>query len=242
MIVDVSLVVPAYNEARRLPGTLAGWREFLETQPYTWQLVVVDDGSTDQTTSVADQAGATVIQLRPNQGKGAAVRAGVLRAAGNVIAYVDADMNVAPANLAEALRLIGRGADVVVGRRDLSEYAAAEGSARLLAGGLVQLTRRVVVIWQIRDTQCGFKVLRREVAHAVFRQTRINSFAFDIEVLFLAVEKLGARVVEMPVATTYRSESTFNVRRHLPLFLKDIVQIRLNDLRGHYQSTATMAR
>jgi dolichyl-phosphate beta-glucosyltransferase len=240
--VDVSIVIPAYNEARRLPGTLAGWRAFLETQPYTWELAVVDDGSTDQTAAVADEAGATVIRLTPNQGKGAAVRAGVLHAEGNVIACADADMNVAPSHLAEALRLIEQGADLVVGRRDLSEYAAAEGPVRLLAGGLVQLTRRVVVMSQIRDTQCGFKVFRRDLARAVFSQTRINSFAFDIEVLFVALKKLGARVVEMPVATTYRPESTFNVRKHLPLFLRDIVEIRLNNLRGRYQATATMAR
>jgi dolichyl-phosphate beta-glucosyltransferase len=242
VIVDVSIVIPAYNEARRLPGTLAGWRAFLETQPYTWELAVVDDGSTDQTAAVADEAGATVIRLTPNQGKGAAVRAGVLRAEGHVIAYADADMNVAPSHLAEALRLIEQGADLVVGRRDLSEYAAAEGPVRLLAGGLVQLTRRIVVMSQIRDTQCGFKVFRRDLARAVFSQTRINSFAFDIEVLFVALKKLGARVAEMPVATTYRPESTFNVRKHLPLFLRDIVEIRLNNLRGRYQATGTMAR
>jgi len=242
VLVDVSVVLPAYNEARRLPGTLAGWRAFLEMQPYTWELVVVDDGSADQTANVAEQAGATVVRLSPNQGKGAAVRAGVLGAEGNVIAYADADMNVAPSHLAEALRLIQQGADLVVGRRDLSEYAAAEGPIRLFAGGLVQITRRLVVMSEIRDTQCGFKVFRRQLAHAVFSQTRINSFAFDIEVLFLARKKLGARVLEMPVATTYRPESTFNVRKHLPLFLKDISQIRLNDLQGRYQATATMAR
>ena len=85
----------------------------------------------------------------------------------------------------------------------------------------------------IRDTQCGFKVFRRELARSVFGKARIRSFAFDIEALFLA-RKLGARIVEMPVSTTYRAESTFNVQKHLPIFLRDIVQIRLNDLAGRY--------
>jgi dolichyl-phosphate beta-glucosyltransferase len=242
VIVDVSIVIPAYNEARRLPATVAAWRAFLERQGYAWQLVVVDDGSTDQTASVAEQAGATAIRLDPNQGKGGAVRAGVLRAEGNVIVYADADLNVAPFHLSEALRLLEQGADLVIGRRDLSEYAAAEGPVRLLAGGLVQLTRRAIVMAQIRDTQCGFKVFRAELARAVFSQTRINSFAFDIEVLFVALKKLDARVAEMPVATEYRPESTFSVQKHLPRFLSDIVQIRLNDVRGRYRAPATMAR
>jgi dolichyl-phosphate beta-glucosyltransferase len=125
------------------------------------------------------------------------------------------------------------GADLVAGRRHLAHYAADEGLIRLLAGGLVQATRRLVVMSAIRDTQCGFKVFRRELGRAIFVRTRVRSFAFDIEVLFLA-RKLGARMVELPVSTTYRGESTFSVRKHLPLFLKDIVQIRLNDLAGRY--------
>lgn len=286
----VSIVIPAYNEARRLPATIAAWRDFLSQQGYAREILVVDDGSSDATAVVAEAAGARVLRLQPNQGKGGAVRAGVLAAAGEVIAYVDADMNVAPSHLQEALRrlelggattsaspsnpqsaqgrleaperpaarvtpaqLQGRGADgamsynrhkaerglesggdLVAGQRDLSEYAAAEGLVRLLAGGLVQVTRRVLVMAAIRDTQCGFKVFRRDLARAVFSRTRIRSFAFDIEVLFLA-RKLGARIIEMPVSTTYRAESTFSVRRHLPLFLKDILQIRLNDLAGRYR-------
>ena len=232
----VSIVIPAYNEARRLPATLAGWRDFLNAQAFAWEILVVDDGSADATSNVAAAAGARVICLNPNEGKGGAVRAGVLAASGEFIAYADADMNVAPAHLREALgRLEDGRADLVAGRRDLAEYAMAEGPIRLLAGGLVQATRWVVVMSAIRDTQCGFKVFRRELGRAIFTRTRVRSFAFDIEVLFLA-RKLGARIVELPVSTTYHAESSFSVRRHLPLFLKNIVQIRLNDIRGRYET------
>ena len=141
----MSIVIPAYNEARRLPATLAGWRAFLGEQPYPWEIVVVDDGSADATADVAATAGARVLRLEPNQGKGGAVRAGVLAASGEVIAYVDADLNVAPSHLQEALAWLANDADLVAGRRDLSEYAADEGPLRLLAGGLVQATRRLVV-------------------------------------------------------------------------------------------------
>jgi|ERR1051326_267198 glycosyltransferase involved in cell wall biosynthesis len=234
----VSVVIPAYNEARRLPSTLAGWRAYLATQPSDSEIVVVDDGSTDDTATVASGLATRVIRLAPNRGKGGAVKAGVLAADGEVIAYADADLNIAPEHLTEALRLLETGADLVAGRRDLAEYAAAEGGVRLLAGGLVQLTRRTLVMSSIRDTQCGFKVFRRELARAVFNRTRITSFAFDIEVLFLA-RRLGARIVELPVRTTYRGESTFNVRRHLPRFLSDIVQIRLNVLNRKYDLPGT---
>jgi glycosyltransferase involved in cell wall biosynthesis len=172
MAPHVSIVIPAYNEARRLPGTLAGWHSFFQTQPYAWEFLVVDDGSRDATAAVAEAAGARALRLDRNQGKGGAVKAGVLAADGQIIAYADADMNVAPTHLAAALSLLDAGADLVVGRRDLSEYALAEGVVRLLAK---------------RD-----------------------------------------------VTTTYRAESTFNVRQHLPVFLHDILQIRLNDLHGRY--------
>jgi len=231
--IDVSIVIPAYNEARRLPMTLDGWRSFLAEQAYPSEVVVVDDGSTDASSAVAADASVRVLRLERNQGKGAAVRAGMLAAQGQVIAYADADMNVAPAHLADALGLIESGADLVIGRRKLAEYASAEGPVRLLAGGLVQVTRRALVLRGIQDTQCGFKVFRRDLARAVFAQTRLRSFAFDIEVLFVA-RKLGARIVEIPVTTTFRPESTFNVRKHLPRFLRDIVQIRLNELAGRY--------
>jgi glycosyltransferase involved in cell wall biosynthesis len=216
-----------------LPGTLEAWRQFLSAQSFDWEVIVVDDGSRDATADIAAAAGSRVIQLTPNRGKGGAVRQGVLAAEGDVIAYVDADLNIAPVHLSRAIVALDSGADLVVGQRDLAEYAAAEGSLRLIAGGLVQLTRRLVVLWSIRDTQCGFKVFRRELARKVFTQTRITSFAFDIEVLFLA-KRIGARIVEMPVHTVYRPESTFSLQKHLPTFLTDIIRIRLNDLSGRY--------
>jgi glycosyltransferase involved in cell wall biosynthesis len=233
-VTGVSVVIPAYNEERRLPATLDGWRRFLSHQSYSAELLVVDDGSRDGTAGVAEALGVPVLRLQHNQGKGAAVRAGMLRAVGEVIGYADADMNVDPAYLSPALSLVADGADVVIGSRALAEYAFAEGVSRLLAGGLVQVTRRALVLRGVRDTQCGFKFFRRHVGRAVFERSRIRSFAFDVEALFLA-RKLGARIVELPVSTVYRPESTFDVRRHLPRFLADVVQIRHNDLAGLYR-------
>jgi glycosyltransferase involved in cell wall biosynthesis len=237
----VSVVIPAYNEARRLPDTLAAWQTYLSAQSYQAEVIVVEDGSADATADVARAAGARVHTLRPNQGKGGAVRAGMLLAEGSYVGYADADLNIEPSHLEHFLGRLEADADLVIGTRDLSSYASDEGPLRLLAGGLVQVTRRALVIPTIRDTQCGFKFFRRELARQIFSLTRVRSFAFDIEVLFLA-RKLRARIEELPVATTYRGESTFNVRKHLPVFLHDIVKIRLDDLAGRYPTVATTPR
>jgi glycosyltransferase involved in cell wall biosynthesis len=236
----LSLVIPAYNEERRLPATLEGWKSFFASQPYLAEVLVVDDGSQDGTAAlvrslVDETPGLRLIQLPRNRGKGAAVKVGMLQADGEYAFYADADLNIAPRYLGEGLALLQRGeADVVAGSRRLSEYAAQERSARrLAAGGLVQATRRTLVLPDIRDTQCGLKGFTHDAAQAIFRHTRITSFAFDIEVLFLA-RRFGYRVVELPVHTTYRSDSTFDVSRHLGPFLHDVVQIRRNANAGLY--------
>jgi glycosyltransferase involved in cell wall biosynthesis len=237
----VSLVIPAYDEERRLPATLGGWEGFLATQPYPAEVLVVDDGSRDGTAELvrrlaAERPWLKLIQLPGNRGKGAAVKVGMLQAQGAWAFYADADLNVAPRHLTPALALLSEGrCDVVVGSRRLRAYAAQERSARrLVAGGLVQLARRGLVLPVVRDTQCGFKGVSRAAGQAIFRRTRIVSFAFDIEVLFLA-RKLGYRIAELRVETTYRAGSTFNLERHLRPFLADIVRIRRNDLAGYYR-------
>jgi glycosyltransferase involved in cell wall biosynthesis len=237
--VDVSVIIPAYNEARRLPVTLQQWLAFFADQPYAAEIVVVDDGSADQTAAVVRDLAARhpAIRLLPlptNQGKGAAVRAGILAAAGARVFYADADLNVAPAHLTAFLARLDGGCDVVIGTRSTRQYSATERSlARVLAGLLVQLVRRIVLLPVFRDTQCGFKGFRRDAARAIFSRCTIASFAFDLEVLFLA-RKLGYRVQEVRVAVERREGSTYSLRRHLLPFLRDIVRIRWQDWQGRY--------
>jgi glycosyltransferase involved in cell wall biosynthesis len=238
----VSVVIPAYDEAARLPLTLDGWVTFFARQPYAAEVLVVDDGSRDDTTGVvqafaAGHRGPPAIRsltLIRNQGKGGAVKAGMLAAAGANVFYADADLNVAPEHLDPALAFLAAGYDVVAGQRRLRAYAATERSLRrVLSGALVQATRRVLVLPVIRDTQCGFKGFRAGAARAIFERARIRSFAFDVEVLYLAW-RLGMRIKELPVDVVFRSGGTFDVSRHLGPFLGDIVAVRRHALAGDY--------
>lgn len=237
---DVSIVVPAYNEEQRLQPTLDGWAAWMDGFDGTAELVVSDDGSTDGTAALVERAAARDGRIRlnrlpANRGKGGAVRSGMLAATGDYRFYVDADMNIAPFHVDPALALMRSGvADVVTGKRSLGEYAATEQSpARLAAGTAVQVTRRILVLPVITDTQAGFKGFPAEWAHKVFERATIDSFAFDIEVLYLA-RRMKARIAEMPVAVEFRGDSTFDVARHLPPFIEDIWRIRMNAWRGRY--------
>lgn len=237
--IRLSIVLPAYNEEERLPATIAAWVEFLDAQALTWEIVVSDDGSSDGTSRVAlaaarDERRITVAVAPENQGKGGAVRLGVAAARGAVILFSDADLGVPPRFALDALRVIDNGADVAVGQRSLREYSRNERSlARVAAGAVVQVTRRLLGLTFVRDSQCGFKAFRRDIAAEIFRRATVNGFAFDIEVLFLA-RRLGATVVPFDVEVDYRAGSTFNVAAHLPAFVRDIVRVRLNALRGRY--------
>lgn len=235
----LSLILPAYNEQDRLPATLDAWVSYLSEQRYTWEIVVSDDGSSDRTSSVAliravSDPRIIVVKGPENQGKGAAVRRGMEAARGDVMLSSDADLAVPPHFTSDALTIIEAGADIAIGQRSLREYARTERSlGRLLAGTAVQLTRRVLGLTFVADSQCGFKAFRRQAASDVFRQATVNGFAFDIELLFLA-RRMGAKVVPFHVDVDYRSGSTFDVAKHLPNILRDIVMIRVNALRGTY--------
>ncbi len=237
---DLSIVVPAYNEERRLQPTLDGWLAWMDTFDGSVELVVSDDGSRDGTAALVERAAHRDPRIRlnrlpQNRGKGAAVRSGMLAATGDYRFYVDADMNIAPAHVTRALALLRSGAaDVVTGKRSLADYAETERSfTRLAAGAAVQATRRSLLLPVITDTQAGFKGFTAVWAEKVFSKTTIDGFAFDIEVLYLA-RRLGARIVQMPVDVEYRDASTFNVATHLKPFLGDIWKVRKNAWRGRY--------
>jgi len=201
---SLSVVVPAYNEATRLEATL---RAILGAgEPWDFEIVVVDDGSTDGTADIAeailkDSGRGRVIRLARNEGKGAAIRTGVVATTGQAVVYMDADLATDLSALGPALNALGA-ADVVVGSR-VVDGASVQNSTRSRAvmarafNGLVHMSTDL----ELKDTQCGFKAFRGPVGRKLFGLSRSCGFAFDVEVLLLA-RRLGYTIVEVPVRWT----------------------------------------
>jgi dolichyl-phosphate beta-glucosyltransferase len=213
---ELSLVIPAYNEAQRLSETLDGICTHLEAAGRTFELIVVDDGSSDDTSATAsrvlDARGAgQVVTLPKNCGKGAATRAGVLVARGRTVLFSDADFS-APIPEEEKLRkALEGGADVAIGTRadPASDITQRQSVLRETMGRIFNLLVRLLGLSRFHDTQCGFKMFTREAALAIFPVARVQGFAFDVEILYLA-ERAGFRVVEVPVE--WKNDPTSRVR------------------------------
>jgi len=203
----LSIVIPAYNEEERIGSSLARIVQYLVSQSFTWEIVLVDDGSTDQTAAVARRVSAElgcgclqIVQHAPNRGKGYAVREGMLRAAGGYVLMCDADLATPIEELAGFWRFVEEGYDIVIASRPLpqSQLLARQPLYRELGGRTLNLLIRALAVPGIRDTQCGFKLFRREAVQRIFPICTLDGFGFDIEVLHIA-QKFGLRIREVPV-------------------------------------------
>lgn len=244
----LSIVIPAYNEARRLPQTLADIHAFLAEQPYTAEVLVVDDGSSDSTAAIAERTPGVTLLRRDHRGKGFAVRAGALAAQGEYLLLCDADLAVPIAEWPKLASFFDHGYDVVIGSREgIGATREGEPWYRHVMGRVFNRIIQLVAIRHVRDTQCGFKALRRAVAHDLFRRVRIYGddapviqnaavTAYDVELLFLA-HKRGYRIAEVPVRWHYGTETKVNPVRDSLRNLRDVLNIRLNDLLGRYRHT-----
>jgi dolichyl-phosphate beta-glucosyltransferase len=231
--VDLSVVIPAYNESHRLPPYLALVRRYLEAgYPDRYEVIVVDDGSQDGLANVLAQAGADWPQLRSiahpeNQGKGAAVRTGVLASQGRLVLFADADGATPIEEERRLAEAIARGADVAVGSRLLAAPGVhrSRAWARGLAGRLFAAVARRLLGLSIRDTQCGFKMFRAEPARRLFSLAREPRYLFDLEILALAV-RLGYRIEEVPVNWREVPGGHLHLARELPKVAGDLWRIR----------------
>jgi len=225
--VDLSIIIPAYNEADRLPATLAALRAFLVTRAWRPEVVVVDDGSTDRTAAVARAASAPafpvrVVSLGINQGKGAAVKRGVAETRGGFVAYVDADLPYAFDGFDVAIQRLTTGADLVIGGRDLpgSDEVRGYSWARRLSGQIYSILVNALAVRGIPDTQCGFKCFRAPVAQELFTRVTLAGFAFDVELLVIA-QRWRLRIDRIPVRFTHSHDSKIRlVRDSFRMFLQ----------------------
>ena len=201
----LTLVVPAYNEEKRLPVSLARISEWIlsRTPQLSVEVLVVDDGSSDRTAAVAEKTAAglgldfRVLRLPRNRGKGAAVREGVLAAAGEQVLVTDADLSTP---IEEVDKLLAAGAPVAIGSRAVDETLVKQRQSlfRVASGKLFNLLVRLLAVSGIHDTQCGFKLFRADAAREVFSRATVDRFAFDVEALLLA-RRLGYPIAEVPV-------------------------------------------
>lgn len=234
----LSVVVPAFREAAAIGATVDRIRAELAAvaDDGGLEVVVVDDGSGDGTADAARAAGADQVLAFPqNRGKGAAVRAGMLAATGRTLVFTDADLSYAPAQIERLLDTVESGWDVVVGNRyhHHSTTLVAAGAVRQLGGRAINLATKAVLVGHHQDTQCGLKAFRSDVARVIFGHSRIDGFAFDVEVIHL-VERYGLSLQEAEVEVANSDRSTVHVVRDALLLLADLARIRRGDATGAY--------
>ena len=241
----LTVVIPTYNEAARIAGTIDQLvRGLSDYRPL--ELLVIDDGSQDQTVAtvnelVAAQPALALIASASNRGKGAAVRQGMLHAHGRYMVFVDADLPVTVSDIRRLVQRVDEGADVAIASRALREATVTVAAPpRRIASRAFNLAVRALFGLRFGDTQCGVKAFRREAAQAIFSRMQIDGFAFDVEALVIA-QRLGLSVAELPVTCANAGLSTVRIARHASSVLSDLWRIRANRGRGRYEKTITIS-
>ncbi len=238
----LGLVIPAYNEEKRLPRTLPGVLDHMRAATYSWEVRVVDDGSDDGTCEVVESFAKDeprlILQREPHRGKGGAVRAGMLGSSAEFRFLCDADFSMPVYEVDRFLPPYLSGYDIAIGTREgPGAHRVGEPESRHVMGrvfnGLIQAT----LLPGIADSQCGFKCFTAAAAEALFPHQTIDGFSFDVEVLYLA-RRLGLDVVEVPITWYYDDVSSVKPVRDTYRMLKEVLRIRANHLRGRYQIEA----
>jgi glycosyltransferase involved in cell wall biosynthesis len=239
---ELSIIIPAYNEEKRLSRALERIRGYLGAQNALDQteIIVVDDGSTDTTVQVAEEWSGKIPRLKVlkngrNRGKGYSVRHGMLEARGRVAVFTDADLSSPIEELPKLLAAISAGSDIAIGSRavDRSLIEVHQSPYRELAGIIFNEFVRLFTGLTFQDTQCGFKAFLREPSRVIFEQQRIERFGFDPEILFLA-KRHGLRADEVPVRWAHDPATKVHVLRDSLLMFGDLVYIRWDWLLGRY--------
>jgi dolichyl-phosphate beta-glucosyltransferase len=231
--VDLSVVIPAYNEERRLPPTLIDVIDFFDRKSISYEVVVIDDGSTDGTAEVVRKFERVrnqvrLIQLPRNYGKGHAVRLGVLNCRGSCILFADAD-GATPIQEFDRLKAaISEGADVAIGSRALAstETKVATSLHRRFLGRVFNKCVNMILLPSIADTQCGFKMFTRKAALFLFRRQRADRFSFDVELLYMA-HKANLAIKEVPINWTNVPGSKVNLVLDSLSMFRDVFRFRV---------------
>jgi dolichyl-phosphate beta-glucosyltransferase len=236
----LSVVIPAYNEQERILPTLERVETFLKKQPYSSEIIVVDDCSTDQTREIvskfiAGKKNCSLITNSKNAGKGAAVKAGMAAAKGTYRLFSDADLSTPIEDVQKLFPFLENGCDIVIGSRRVKSASVIKRQPiyREASGRVFSVLVRLLLLRGFLDTQCGFKLFTAKAAEAIFPKLTIDRFGFDVEILYIA-DVSGFRVKEAPVSWVDSPKSHVRLWRDASRMFLDLFRIRLNDLRGRY--------
>jgi dolichyl-phosphate beta-glucosyltransferase len=239
----LSVIIPAYNEEKRLPKTLEEIDKYLSKQSYEYEILVVNDGSKDKTAEVAKSLCGKIKNLKPtgyeiNRGKGYAVRFGMLEAKGDCRLFTDADNSTSVDQVEKMWPEFEKGFDMVIGSRDAKGAVLDPPQPwirNIVLGEGFKLFRKIVVgLWSLEDTQCGFKALSAKAAQDIMPKGTIDRWAFDPEILLIA-QKNGYKVKEIPIYWKNDLASKVKVGGMIKMAI-DLFKIRLNSIKGLYDS------
>jgi dolichyl-phosphate beta-glucosyltransferase len=220
---DISLIIPAYNEAERIGNSLLSAQNYLKDNFETYEIVVVDDGSTDGTANLARNYGDSVkvFQLERNSGKGAAVRKGMLESSGRIRVFSDADFSTPIYELKKIINELESGADICIGSRAIQPelIKVHQPFFRELLGKTFNLFVRIILFSGIKDTQCGFKGFKDYAAEQVFSKAKIDGFGFDVEIIYIA-KKENFRIKQVPVEWFNDDRTTVSPVKGLKAFFE----------------------
>ncbi len=235
----LSIVIPAYNEQERIVATIGAIASHVSDLGFPWEMFIADDGSRDDTVNIVTALGLAnlvVLKAPKNGGKGSAVQRGMLAARGKFVLFADADNSTPIEEVSKLLqKLEGEGYDVAVGSRaaDGAEEGKKSFFRKVLSGGLRWIVKNIFRIG-VKDTQCGFKMYTHEAAQKLHTKQTIMGFSFDLEILYLAA-KYGYKIAEVPVSWIDAPGSKVDTRKEVQRFLRDLLKIKANDLRGVYR-------
>jgi dolichyl-phosphate beta-glucosyltransferase len=236
----LSVIIPAYNEEKRLPKTLREISDYLRKQNFESEIIVVSDGSTDRTCEVVEGAKSEIKNLeliceKINRGKGYGVKIGMLNAKGKYRLFTDADNSTPISEIEKFWPEFEKGADIVIASRDIKGAILdpPQPLFRRFVGEVFKYLRKIIVgLWEIQDTQCGFKCFKGEVAEKIFPKCEIERFAFDPEILLIA-KKMGFKIKEVPVYWKNDLQSKVKFKSMVKMLI-DLFKIRINLLKGKY--------
>ncbi|MGI6636916.1 MAG: dolichyl-phosphate beta-glucosyltransferase [Minisyncoccales bacterium] len=239
----LSIIIPAYNEEKRLPSTIREISSYLKDKDYSYEILVVNDGSTDKTAEVVrgmttEIKGLKLIDNEENKGKGGVVKQGMLEAKGKYRLFTDADNSTSIDHIERMWPLFNEGFNIVIGTRDSKDAPGAKQAVpqsfiKRSLGNIGNLLIQLIAVPGIWDTQCGFKAFTDQLAESVFPKQKIDRWGFDIEILFLS-RMLGYKIGIVPVNWVNDPDSKVSLKGYLQVF-KELFQVRLNQLKGVYK-------